>query len=104
MNLRWSIKSLTLLLLLALLCSPALAQSDETDKSAEQTSESNPPVTMFPHSDTSRFWVSGQGNFIFQAQPSFPAKYSGINSLPNYGESATSRVLTLYTGWQITSE
>ena len=86
-------------MLLALLCSITFAQSSESD---EQNSEIKPPVTIFPHSDTSRFWVSGQMNGIFQAQPPFSAKYSGPNSLHNYGESATSRVLTLYTGWQIT--
>jgi high affinity Mn2+ porin len=53
---------------------------------------------MFPHFSDSRFWLSGQANFIFQTHPPFPADYSGKNSLsPNY-EKATSRVLTLYTG------
>jgi hypothetical protein len=87
------------LMVLALLGSTTFAQSGESE---EPNSETNPPVTLFPHSETSRFWVSGQMNGIFQAQPSFPAKYSGVNSLHNFGESATSRVLTLYTGWQVT--
>jgi hypothetical protein len=53
---------------------------------------------MFPHFKDTRFWLSGQANFIFQTHPPFDAKYSGRNSLaPNY-EKATSRVLTLYTG------
>ncbi len=53
---------------------------------------------MFPHFKDSRFWISGQANFIFQTHPPFHADYSGKNSLsPNY-EKATSRVLTLYTG------
>ena len=101
MNFRVFVKSRLLLtfMLLAFLCSITFAQSSESD---EQNSEIKPPVTIFPHSDTSRFWVSGQMNGIFQAQPPFSAKYSGPNSLHNYGESATSRVLTLYTGWQIT--
>jgi hypothetical protein len=87
------------LMVLALLCSTAFAQSSESD---EPNSESNPPVTLFPHSDTSRFWVSGQMNFIFQAHPGFPAKYSGTNSFQNVGETGLTRVLTLYTGLQIT--
>ncbi len=87
------------LLLLALLCATASAQSSGPD---EQNSESNPPVTMFPHSDTSCFWVSGQMNFIFQSHPGFPAAYSGPNSFQNTGETALTRVLTLYTGLQLT--
>jgi len=54
--------------------------------------------TMFPHFRDTRFWLSGQANFIFQTHPPFHALYSGKNSLsPNY-EKATSRVMTLYTG------
>jgi high affinity Mn2+ porin len=49
-----------------------------------------------------RFWVSGQANFIRQQHGSFPAAYSGPNSFQPYAEHATSRVLTLYTGFQIT--
>src|ERR1022692_326903 len=53
---------------------------------------------MFPHFKNSRFWISGQANFIFQTHPPFHAAYSGKNSLsPNY-EKVTSRVMTLYTG------
>jgi high affinity Mn2+ porin len=49
-----------------------------------------------------RFWVSGQANFIRQQHGSFPAAYSGPNSFQPHSEHATSRVLTLYTGFQIT--
>ena len=53
---------------------------------------------MFPHFKNTRFWLSGQANFIFQTHPPFHAPYSGTHSLsPNY-EKATSRVMTLYTG------
>ncbi len=53
---------------------------------------------MLPHLKNTRFWLSGQANFIFQTHPDFHASYSGTHSLsPNY-EKATSRVLTLYTG------
>jgi hypothetical protein len=59
----------------------------------------NDPVQeLFPHFKNTRYWLSGQANFIFQTHPPFHAPYSGKNSLdPNY-EKATSRVLTLYTG------
>jgi hypothetical protein len=61
------------------------------------------PVTLFPHSQTARFWISGQGNVVLQWHPAFPAGYSGLNSLQAQAENATSRVYTLYTGYQLTS-
>jgi hypothetical protein len=64
--------------------------------------EEQPATTIFPHPDDTRWWVSGQVNVVFQAHPPFPALYSGPNSLHAYGENATSRVLTLYTGYQVT--
>ncbi len=61
-------------------------------------SEDEGTEAMFPHIKDTRFWLTGQANFIFQTHPPFHADYSGKNSLsPNY-EKATSRVLTLYTG------
>jgi high affinity Mn2+ porin len=59
------------------------------------------PSTVFPHSETSSWWISGQVNAIFQWHPSFHALYSGPNSLSPRHEHATSRVLTLYTGYQL---
>jgi len=56
------------------------------------------PEAMLPHIRDSRFWLSGQMNFIFQAHPGFHADYSGQNSLSPHYEKATSRVMTLYTG------
>jgi high affinity Mn2+ porin len=50
-----------------------------------------------------RFWISGQANFIRQQHPSFPAQFSGPNSFVSASEHATSRVETLYTGFQITN-
>src|ERR1700675_375723 len=57
--------------------------------------------SMFPHFSDTRFWLSGQANFIFQTHPPFRALYSGPNSLRPVYEKATSRVLTLYTGFRI---
>src|SRR5260370_13500394 len=56
------------------------------------------PESMLPHFKDTRFWLSGQMNFIFQTHPDFHAAYSGQNSLSPHYEKATSRVLTLYTG------
>jgi high affinity Mn2+ porin len=70
------------------------AQADDS----ASASETPDPETMLPHFGDTRFWLSGQMNFIFQAHPDFHADYSGPNSLsPDY-EKATSRVMTLYTG------
>jgi hypothetical protein len=60
------------------------------------------PATVFPHSESSRFWISGQFNAITQGHPSFPALYSGPNSLRNAAETQNSRTFTLYTGVELT--
>jgi high affinity Mn2+ porin len=58
---------------------------------------------MFPHPKTDRLWISGQANFIFQWHPEFDSPYSGRNNLSSEAQSATSRVLTLFTGLRLTS-
>ncbi|MFZ0806075.1 MAG: carbohydrate porin [Candidatus Sulfotelmatobacter sp.] len=58
---------------------------------------------MLPHFKSSRFWLSGQANFIFQTHPEFHALYSGPHSLGPHYEKATSRVLTLYTGVRLSN-
>src|ERR1700733_3347851 len=63
----------------------------------DPTADAN-PESMFPHFKSTRFWLSGQANFIFQTHPDFPALYSGPHSLSPHYEKATSRVMTLYTG------
>ena len=54
-----------------------------------------------PLSLPERLWVSGQANFITQYNPAFPAKYSGPNSFGPGSQAATSRVMTLYTGFRL---
>jgi len=77
---------------------PSRPAAAETPQS--QDDGLDPVQTIFPHFKDTRFWLSGQANFIFQTHPPFHADYSGTNSLdPNY-EKATSRVLTLYTGYR----
>ena len=56
---------------------------------------------MFPHLQSTRFWLSGQANFVSQGHPDFPALYSGPHSLSPRYEKATSRLLTLYTGFRL---
>jgi high affinity Mn2+ porin len=69
----------------------------------EPSASDDPVVTMFPHSQTTRWWVSGQSNIITQWHPSFDAKYSGANSFRAHPEHATSNISTLYTGVQLSS-
>jgi high affinity Mn2+ porin len=58
----------------------------------------DPVETLFPHSQTSRYWISGQSNIVFQWHPSFDARYSGPNSFRTKAEHATSNVATLLLG------
>jgi high affinity Mn2+ porin len=62
-----------------------------------------PTEAIFPHFATSRFWLTGQANFIFQTHPGFPALYSGPHSLHPHFEEDVSRVLTLYGGVRLSN-
>jgi high affinity Mn2+ porin len=68
-----------------------------TDDPATPSADAD-PESMVPHFRDTRYWLSGQTNFIFQTHPDFHAAYSGKNSLSPHYEKATSRVMTLYTG------
>jgi high affinity Mn2+ porin len=83
----------------------ACGQEPLPDKPSAQTTPapaddpaSDETVTMFPHSESSRFWISGQANFITQWHSNLHSPYQGPNSLPSKAQDATSRVLTLLTG------
>jgi len=84
-------------------------QPSDDQQQATAPSDSNPEaanddsVTIFPHSNTSRYWISGQANIVLQGHPWFPAKYTGPNSLTPGGQSATTHVLTLFTGYELTN-
>ncbi len=75
--------------------------SNSTGSGTSDTSRSD-PETLFPHTDSGRYWISGQANIIMQGHPAFPAKYSGPNSLTNWAQTSTTHVLTLYTGYELT--
>src|ERR1035441_5152773 len=82
---------------------PALPQTAPQADAAVVPDPPDPPAdvsteSMFPHFKDTRFWLSGQANFIFQTHPDFHAPYSGAHSLSPRYEKATSRVMTLYTG------
>ena len=72
---------------------PGTALADPPDETGTES--------MFPHFKNTRFWLTGQANFIFQTHPDFPALYSGPHSLNPHYEKATSRLMTLYTGVRV---
>ena len=69
--------------------------------SAEQPQD--PVLTMFPHPEGRRYWLSGQANIIFQGRLPFHSPYEGPNSFRNSAEYKTSMVGTLYTALRPTS-
>ena len=56
-----------------------------------------PIVSMAPHPENSRYWLSGQANVIFQGRLPFHSLYQGANSFRNSAEYKTSLLGTLYT-------
>jgi high affinity Mn2+ porin len=86
-------------LLSSLLCATASAQQPNPPSQPQSPPDSAPTTeSIFPHFQSTRFWLSGQANFIFQTHPEFHALYSGPHSLGPHYEKATSRLMTLYTG------
>jgi high affinity Mn2+ porin len=81
----------------------AQAQTPPAQTNDPSATPANDPEAMLPHLRDTRFWLSGQMNFIFQTHPDFHAAYSGPNSLSPHYEKATSRVMTLYTGVRLNS-
>src|SRR6202158_4075415 len=74
---------------------PAASEDDPPSPPSDAYAD---PEAMFPHFRDTRFWLSGQAHFIFQAHHGFHADYSGKNSLSPHYAKATSRVMPLYTG------
>jgi high affinity Mn2+ porin len=66
-----------------------------------QTGENGSPAMFSSHLIADRFWLSGQANLIFQAHGPFHSPYQGTNSLIGTGETANSRVFTLFTGLKL---
>jgi high affinity Mn2+ porin len=92
---------LRLFTLLGLIAVTALAQ--EGPPSANPVPQpTEEPDTFFEHSQTAKWWISGQANLVFQANGNFYAQYSGPNSFKNQSDNAFSRVLTLFTGYEFT--
>jgi high affinity Mn2+ porin len=93
--------SYAVFLLLCVLSALTAAQTADENSQPPDGGEAAPD-SIFAHSNTSRYWISGQDNIIFQQHPGFRSLYSGTNSLRSQSERAISNVATLYTGLAIT--
>ena len=95
-----SVHAFAALVCLAVLAAGGWAQ--DAPANSDTPDAPTPRDTFFEHSNTAKWWVSGQANFVFQEHGDFYAAYSGTNSLHDTSEHATSRVLTLFTGYEFT--
>jgi len=100
------------LLVFAIICfAPANLTAQEfpttepisTSGAEEASPKADPMLTMLPRPESDRIWLSGQANFVTQYHPTFRSPYSGPNSLSAPAETATSRVLTLFTGIRVSN-
>lgn len=90
------------LVLLCLLVGVASGQQTTSPTPSQpQPEQQEPQETIFTHSETARWWISGQANTIFQLHPAFHSPYLGQNSLRPEFENAISDVVTLYTGLEL---
>ena len=78
---------------------PDITGSQKPDSTSNSSVETVFPVTL----DHGKLYLAGQINSIYQSNPPFYAKYTGLNSFQPYYQKAVSRVMTLYTGYQFTS-
>jgi hypothetical protein len=76
------------------------SKNSSGESSAEDTTGGD-SETVFPHTLTERYWISGQANVILQGHGAFRARYNGPNSLTNWAQNATTHLLTLYTGYEL---
>jgi len=90
---------------------PSISQNEQTQSPqapagvdpGDQAAPDEDMPAMFPHFKSTRYWLTGQANFVAQWQPTFPAQYSGTHSLgPDY-QKGISRVMTLYSGMRLNS-
>jgi len=79
---------------------PVSTGSDDQKPPQDQKPMAGPVVTMAPHPDDSRWWLSGQANIILQGDLPFHSPYEGKNSFIGRGEYKTSMVGTVFTAWR----
>lgn len=78
------------------------ADAPPAAQDASTPTDGDPVLTMSPHREGSRYWLSGQANIIFQGRLPFHSPYQGPNSFRNSAEYKTSMVGTLYTAMRPT--
>ena len=105
-SLKTSIQTLTALVLFAISLAANAQQQDMLEGRPVKLPNAPVPVdegmpTMFPHSESSRYYIAGQANIIFQAHGPFHSPYEGEHSLLGRGEYKTSLLGTLFLGAQL---
>lgn len=58
-------------------------------------------LTMFPHPENTPWYIAGQTNIIFQANPPFHSPYQGTNSFHGAGSYKTSLLGTVFLADQV---
>ena len=80
-----------------------VGNTDQVPDSGQETPPADDPqLTMFPHKEGGRYWLSGQANIIFQGRLPFHSPYEGPNSFRSSAEYKTSLIGTLYTAMRAT--
>src|ERR1700733_5801790 len=79
---------------------PSGVDSDAQGGSGDAAPAETETLTMFPHSDSDPYLISGQANSIFQMHGHFHSPYEGPNSLIDDFETKASEVGTLYLGYE----
>jgi hypothetical protein len=77
---------------------PPPAAPEPQTSAAQPAAKDDPVLTMVPHPEDSRYWLTGQINIIFQGDLPFHSPYEGTNSFLGRGEYKASEVGTLYLG------
>jgi high affinity Mn2+ porin len=74
---------------------------DTTAQAHKAESKSDTQLTIFSHPNTTRYWISGQENTIYQMHGNFRSPYQGPNSFTAPFQYKASAVGTLMLGYQL---
>jgi len=102
-----ALASLSLCLLTMLWAAPIHAQKGGGGDStvslakAQAAEQSGTLLTMFPHAESTPWYIAGQTNIIFQANTPFHSPYQGPNSFHGAGSYKTSLLGTLFLATEV---